>query len=160
MTELPFRYDVEVVGLLAAPEHRYGGRPGVTVPEQSADRRERIEVRAGFGIVGDRYAGKPAHRDASVTVLAAESVEVERLTNELRDTALNIRMLPIGTTFSKFKRLVRDLSVELGKDIEMTTEGAETELDKTVIEKLEDFVECSSAADIERTAETPQPSAF
>jgi MOSC domain-containing protein YiiM len=45
------------------------------VPEQSADRRERIEVRAGFGIVGDRYAGKPAHRDASVTVLAAESVE-------------------------------------------------------------------------------------
>lgn len=64
--------------------------------------------------------------------------EVERLTNELRDTALNIRMLPIGTTFSKFKRLVRDLSVELGKDIEMTTEGAETELDKTVIEKLND----------------------
>ncbi len=64
--------------------------------------------------------------------------EVERLTNELRDTALNIRMLPIGTTFSKFKRLVRDLSVELGKDIELTTAGAETELDKTVIEKLND----------------------
>ncbi len=64
--------------------------------------------------------------------------EVERLTNELRDTALNIRMLPIGTTFTKFKRLVRDLSQELGKEIEMETEGAETELDKTVIEKLND----------------------
>jgi two-component system chemotaxis sensor kinase CheA len=64
--------------------------------------------------------------------------EVERLTNELRDTALNIRMLPIGTTFTKFKRLVRDLSQELGKQIEMETEGAETELDKTVIEKLND----------------------
>ncbi len=64
--------------------------------------------------------------------------EVERLTAELRDNALNIRMLPIGTTFSKFKRLVRDLSTELGKDIEMTTDGAETELDKTVIEKLSD----------------------
>jgi two-component system chemotaxis sensor kinase CheA len=47
-------------------------------------------------------------------------------------------MLPIGTTFSKFKRLVRDLSQELGKEIEMSTEGAETELDKTVIEKLND----------------------
>jgi MOSC domain-containing protein YiiM len=45
------------------------------VPEQAGDRRERVEVRAGFGIVGDRYAGKPAHRDASVTVLAAESLE-------------------------------------------------------------------------------------
>jgi MOSC domain-containing protein YiiM len=45
------------------------------VPEQSADRPTRIEVRAGHGIVGDRYAGRPAHRDASVTVLAAESIE-------------------------------------------------------------------------------------
>ena len=68
----------------------------------------------------------------------AISEEVERLTNELRDTALNIRMLPIGSTFSKFKRLVRDLSSELGKQIEMETFGAETELDKTVIEKLND----------------------
>jgi two-component system chemotaxis sensor kinase CheA len=47
-------------------------------------------------------------------------------------------MLPIGSTFSKFKRLVRDLSNELGKEIELITEGAETELDKTVIEKLND----------------------
>jgi two-component system chemotaxis sensor kinase CheA len=69
---------------------------------------------------------------------AAIAEEVERLTEELRDTALNIRMLPIGTTFTKFKRLVRDLSQELGKEIEMETEGAETELDKTVIERLND----------------------
>jgi len=71
-------------------------------------------------------------------VYIAISEEIERLTNELRDTALNIRMLPIGSTFSKFKRLVRDLSQELGKEIEMETFGAETELDKTVIEKLND----------------------
>jgi two-component system chemotaxis sensor kinase CheA len=51
---------------------------------------------------------------------------------------MNIRMLPIGTTFSKFKRLVRDLSAELGKEIELTTNGAHTELDKTVIERLGD----------------------
>jgi two-component system, chemotaxis family, sensor kinase CheA len=70
--------------------------------------------------------------------LAAIAEEVERLTGELRDSALNIRMLPIGSTFSKFKRLVRDLSSELGKEIEMTTDGAETELDKTVIERLND----------------------
>ena len=70
--------------------------------------------------------------------LAAIAEEVERLTGELRDSTLSIRMLPIGSTFSKFKRLVRDLSAELGKEIELTTEGAETELDKTVIEKLND----------------------
>jgi two-component system chemotaxis sensor kinase CheA len=64
--------------------------------------------------------------------------EVERLTTDLRDTTMNIRMLPIGSTFTKFRRLVRDLSQELGKEIEIETEGAETELDKTVIEKLND----------------------
>ncbi len=68
----------------------------------------------------------------------AISEEVERLTSELRDNTMSIRMLPIGSTFSKFKRLVRDLSAELGKEIELTTEGAETELDKTVIERLGD----------------------
>ncbi|MBN2233027.1 MAG: chemotaxis protein CheA [Deltaproteobacteria bacterium] len=66
------------------------------------------------------------------------SEEVERLTAELRDNTMGIRMLPIGTTFSKFKRLVRDLANELGKDVVLTTDGGETELDKTVIERLND----------------------
>jgi two-component system chemotaxis sensor kinase CheA len=70
--------------------------------------------------------------------LTSIAEEVARLTADLRDSTLNIRMLPIGATFSKFKRLVRDLSAELGKEIEMTTAGEETELDKTVIEKLND----------------------
>ncbi|MBF0187405.1 MAG: chemotaxis protein CheA [Magnetococcales bacterium] len=64
--------------------------------------------------------------------------EVERLTGELRDNTMSIRMLAIGSTFNKFRRLVRDLSKELGKEIEMTTAGAETELDKTVIDQLND----------------------
>ena len=70
--------------------------------------------------------------------LTSIAEEVERLTAELRDNTLNIRMLPIATTFSRFKRLIRDLSQELGKEIEMTTEGGDTELDKTVIERLND----------------------
>lgn len=64
--------------------------------------------------------------------------EVERLTWDLRDQMLNVRMLPIGSTFGKFKRLVRDLSANLDKEVELVTEGAETELDKTVIERLQD----------------------
>jgi two-component system chemotaxis sensor kinase CheA len=64
--------------------------------------------------------------------------EIERLSGELRDVTLNIRMVPIGTTFSKFKRLVHDLSHKLGKEVKLVTSGAETELDKTVIERLND----------------------
>ncbi|WP_022664971.1 chemotaxis protein CheA [Desulfospira joergensenii] len=64
--------------------------------------------------------------------------EVERLTGELRDSVLNIRMMPIGTTFNKFRRLVRDLSSQLNKKIDLVTQGAETEMDKTVLERLDD----------------------
>ncbi len=73
--------------------------------------------------------------DSNLTLIAEE---VERLTAELRDNTLNIRMMPFGSTFSKFKRLVRDLSNDLGKEVEMVTDGANTELDKTVIERLND----------------------
>ncbi|MGX9365852.1 chemotaxis protein CheA [Desulfoplanes sp. PS50] len=71
-------------------------------------------------------------------LLKSLSEELERLSDELRDETLSIRMLPIGTTFSKFRRLVRDLSDELGKKIIFETSGAETELDRTVIEKIND----------------------
>uniref|UniRef100_I2PWS9 Chemotaxis protein CheA n=1 Tax=Desulfovibrio sp. U5L TaxID=596152 RepID=I2PWS9_9BACT len=70
--------------------------------------------------------------------LTSVAEEIERLSNELRDNTLGIRMLPIGTTFSRFRRLVRDLSSEMQKSIELVTEGGETELDKTVIEQLGD----------------------
>lgn len=73
--------------------------------------------------------------DSALTSIAED---MERLTTELRDNTLGLRMLPIGTTFARFRRLVRDLSNELGKEIELITEGAETELDKTVIDKLGD----------------------
>ncbi|MBU1039944.1 MAG: chemotaxis protein CheA [Proteobacteria bacterium] len=73
--------------------------------------------------------------DPTLTIL---SEQLERLSNDLRDSTLGIRMLPIGSTFSKFRRLVRDLSSELGKEIELVTRGEETELDKTVLERLGD----------------------
>jgi len=72
------------------------------------------------------------------TDLTSIAEEVEGLSAELRDISMGIRMLPIGTTFAKFKRLVRDLSSELGKDIAFIMQGSETELDKTVIDKLSD----------------------
>jgi two-component system, chemotaxis family, sensor kinase CheA len=73
--------------------------------------------------------------DAEVTVVAEE---IERLTAALRDSSMSLRMVPIRSTFEKFRRLVHDLARDLGKSVELTIEGAETELDKTVIEQLGD----------------------
>jgi two-component system chemotaxis sensor kinase CheA len=70
--------------------------------------------------------------------VAQVSEEIERLTSALRENSMNIRMLPIRATFEKFRRLVHDLARDLGKDVELTMEGADTELDKTVIDQLGD----------------------
>ncbi len=70
--------------------------------------------------------------------LSSVAEEIERLTTDLRDNTLSLRMLPIGTTFARFRRLVRDLANDLNKEIDLVTEGAETELDKTVIDSLGD----------------------
>lgn len=73
--------------------------------------------------------------DASLKTVAEE---LERLSSGLRDTTMGIRMVPIGSIFSRFRRLVHDLSRELGKEIEFITSGEETELDKTMIERIAD----------------------
>jgi two-component system chemotaxis sensor kinase CheA len=64
--------------------------------------------------------------------------EIERLSNGLRDITMGIRMVPVESLFGRFRRLVRDLSQELGKDVVLTMSGEETELDKTMIERLND----------------------
>ena len=63
---------------------------------------------------------------------------LNNLLEDVRDVALKLRMVPIGETFSKFKRVVRDTAKELGKDVELIIKGADTELDKTVVEKIGD----------------------
>lgn len=70
--------------------------------------------------------------------VAAVSEEIERLTLALRENSMNIRMLPIRSTFERFRRLIHDLARDLRKDVELTIEGADTELDKTVIDQLGD----------------------
>ncbi|PKL08799.1 MAG: chemotaxis protein CheA [Spirochaetae bacterium HGW-Spirochaetae-7] len=70
--------------------------------------------------------------------LSSIAEQVDRLVEQLRDNAMGMRMLPIGSTFNKFRRVVRDLSAELGKNVDLVAVGADTELDKTVIERLND----------------------
>ena len=76
--------------------------------------------------------------EASDPVLLGIAESIERLTNELRDNAMSLRMVPARPTFSRLRRLVRDLASQLGKDVRFETSGEETELDKTVIERLGD----------------------
>ena len=62
--------------------------------------------------------------------------QVERTTSDLQDLVMKIRMLPLDVVFNRFPRMIRDLSVELKKEINFVIEGAETELDRTVIDEI------------------------
>ena len=79
----------------------------------------------------DRATGVSTELDNGLAIL-------ERTTRELQEAVMNIRMLPVSTTFNRFPRLVYDLSSKLGKSVELTISGESTELDKTVLETIAD----------------------
>jgi two-component system, chemotaxis family, sensor kinase CheA len=75
------------------------------------------------------------HEEAELTKLTQR---LDIVTTELQDNVMKTRMQPIGTVFSKFQRLVRDLAKDLGKNIDLQVFGAETELDKSLVEAIKD----------------------
>ncbi len=93
----------------------------------------------------DLFPPEPGRKKESLRMLKRlkerfdESVtDLERLTNQLQEGAMDIRMVPIGQMIGSFPRMVRDLSRQAGKDIQVNILGAETELDKTVVDILND----------------------
>lgn len=102
-----------------------------------ADKLDSLINLVGELVIASAAAGLSAQRNGdSATQEAAAAVSA--LVEEIRDGSLDLRMVPIGETFQRFQRVVRDVSRELNKDIELDISGAETELDKTVVEKITD----------------------
>ena len=100
-----------------------------------ASRLDRLVNLVGELVMNQSRLTQVASRIAAAE-LANPVQEIERLVAELRDDVLGIRMLPIGSIFGRFRRLVHDLSGELGKEVDLVTEGADTELDKSVLDQL------------------------
>ncbi|MBY0575099.1 MAG: chemotaxis protein CheA [Gallionellaceae bacterium] len=102
-----------------------------------ADKLDGLINLVGELIIAGAGANLIAQRNGDAGLLEATAT-MSRLVEEVRDSALKLRMVQIGATFNRFQRVVRDVSKELGKDIELVISGAETELDKTVVEKIGD----------------------
>jgi two-component system chemotaxis sensor kinase CheA len=129
----------------ALEEHRTpsGGRRTYDKPDSASSLRvpaakldQFVDLVGELVTVQARLSAIAAQRDDPEISEVGE--EIERLTSSLRENSMNIRMLPIRGTFEKFRRLVHDLARDLGKNVELTIDGADTELDKTVIERLSD----------------------
>ena len=102
-----------------------------------ADKLDQLINLVGELIIAGASVNMIAHR-AKVIELEEATSKLSMLVEEVRDSALQLRMVKIGATFSRFQRVVHDVSRDLGKDIALIVDGEDTELDKTVVEKIGD----------------------
>ncbi|MBL8485846.1 MAG: chemotaxis protein CheA [Rhodocyclaceae bacterium] len=102
-----------------------------------ADKLDHLIDLVGELVIAGASANLLAQKSRQAQLFEATSI-LSRLVEDIRDSALQLRMVQIGETFNRFHRVVRDVSKELGKEIELTIGGAETELDKSVVEKIGD----------------------
>lgn len=111
-------------------------RDGKSVRVQ-ADKLDRLIDLVGELVIAGANAAVVAERSGNTDMLEA-AARIAELVEAIRDDALRLRMVEIGEVFNRFPRIVRDVSRELGKDIELVISGGETELDKTMVEKIGD----------------------
>lgn len=110
------------------------GRNSIRV---DADKLDHLINLVGELVIAGATTTLLAHRRGDEELLESNSA-MGRLVEEIRDSALRLRMVQIADTFNRFQRVVRDVSQEIGKDIQLEISGGETELDKTVVEKIGD----------------------
>ncbi|NML76111.1 chemotaxis protein CheA [Rhizobium sp. S-51] len=135
----------------AAEQKQAKASENVRVP---AERLDELMDRVGELVIAQSRLSQLA--DASIEIqLRAVSEDIERLSGELRDTMMVLRMMPVASLFGRFRRLVHDLSRETGKVIELETEGETTEVDKTVIDRLADPLVHLVRNSIDHGLETP-----
>lgn len=102
-----------------------------------ADKLDQLINLVGEMVIAGASTSLLAQRNRDPALHEATST-LSGLVEEIRDSALQLRMVQIGETFNRFHRVVRDVSKEIGKDIVLAIGGAETELDKSVVEKIGD----------------------
>ncbi|WP_284616811.1 chemotaxis protein CheA [Aquabacterium humicola] len=102
-----------------------------------ADKLDQLITLVGELIIAGAGAGLLARRHGHAELVEA-TARLDTLVQQVRDSALQLRMVKIGATFGRFQRVVHDVAREIGKDIVLEVSGEDTELDKTVVEKIGD----------------------
>lgn len=102
-----------------------------------ADRLDSVINLLGELVIAGAGAALLARQTRQGALIEANA-QISRLIEEIRNGTLQLRMVPIGETFSRFRRVVRDTAAELGKDVSFEIVGGETELDKSVVERIAD----------------------
>ena len=118
------------------PKAREGAEDGRFIRVQ-ADRLDAVINLLGELVVASAGASMLARETRQGTLIEANG-HMERLIEEIRNGTLQLRMVPIGETFGRFRRVVRDVAADLHKDVVLEIQGGETELDKSMVERIAD----------------------
>ncbi|MFM1988284.1 MAG: hypothetical protein RJA99_1241 [Pseudomonadota bacterium] len=102
-----------------------------------ADRLDEVINLLGELVIAGAGASLLARQAGQDTLIEANA-QIGRLVEEIRNGTLQLRMVPIGETFARFRRVVRDTASQLGKDVALELVGGETELDKSMVERIAD----------------------
>ncbi|MDR2354743.1 MAG: chemotaxis protein CheA [Clostridiales Family XIII bacterium] len=89
-------------------------------------------------ITESMVSGSPDLADLELENFHKAARQLRKLTDEIQDTVMSVRMMPVATTFQKMRRIVRDMGKQLDKDVELTLKGETTEVDKTIIDAIGD----------------------
>ncbi len=119
---------------LAAPRHV--PRPNARIRVDASQLDELVGLAGELAVLSDNLMGLREIHGNEVWLHALESLQ--RVSREIRDTTLDLRMVPVDELFSRFPRVVRDLADRSGKEIELRIIGQETRLDRTIVERLSD----------------------
>ncbi|MGV6853039.1 MAG: chemotaxis protein CheA [bacterium] len=153
----------------ATPENKQAKKPPVKAAKKAAS-KETSSIRVGIdkvdqliNMVGELVITQAMLSEIGETI-SGEHIDrlrdgleqLERNTREMQESVMQIRMLPIGFSFNRFPRLVHDVSTKLGKQVDLVIKGEQTELDKTVLEKIGDPLVHLVRNSLDHGIETPE----
>jgi two-component system chemotaxis sensor kinase CheA len=156
----------ELMGSLQSSETRF--REGIkdlfddlpnylsAIQEGKSAKEIKKEILEKYGFLYQNFEGFEADLKADVAKFRSTAQNLGRITGELQEGVMRIRMVPISQIFGRFPRLVRDLTKTLNKKVNLVIEGEETELDKSVIEDLLDPLMHSVRNALDHGVETPE----
>ena len=129
----------------AAPAKKEGAKAAAPAKKQHQSQSVRVDIEkldTLMNLMGELVINKVRLEQIGQTHRMSDLMEtleqMDRVTGDLQNIVMKVRMVPVSAVFNRFPRMVRDVSKELGKEINLTIEGEETELDRTVIDEIGD----------------------
>ena len=147
---------VEKMALAQSQSRKIAKSSTIRVDTDKLDKLVNLVGEMVISVARMSQCASEVNNEAITRSLQGAIASLERISRDLQEQVMRVRMVPVEGTFNRFRRVVRDLSYEVGKKIEIRMEGTETELDKNVIEQISDPLKHMIRNSIDHGIELPE----